>query len=444
MNSSVREVIFDLAQAPTTQASLERQQQTYLSEVKVVACVVIFFFFLIFYLYNGLNLITAERSKSQGIHDNDMYFQADSRYVVSALADADIKHNRILLHPLFIVYFNPLGHALNQIIQNRDITATVYCAMVGALGVVAAWFFFIMIGVGGFRSLLYASILGFSSSHLIFSVVPDTYIFSALGLIVLLMIACRSRNLWHWIAASVYLTGVTISNIAFALAAAFFYLFNGSLNLLTYHRKILKYGLGVGLTFVVLSIVQRVMYNKWMFQFMARAEKESQFLFLPDNLTEGWMKLKQLGLHMFFFNIVAPSHSMVKHAIIPDTELVSFQASSFFSYKLIGSIALIIWIIFAGVAFLSLVRNKLYHHKIIKTICLCLAINIGLHFFYGDDLMLYSCHWTFFVLTLIFYSLERARFDRKFSLHYNVVLFVFAFLLLMNNSLAIHDITHVF
>ncbi len=405
------------------------------SNLKLWFGMIIFIFFLSFYLFHGLNLITADRVKSEGQHENDMYFQADSRYAVSALTEPEVHHHRILLHPLFIIYFNPLGYIINQIVHDKDITATIYCAIVGALGVCAALYFFLNIGIGSLRSVLYASILGFSSSQLIFSIVPDSYIFSALGIILLLLIAEKSKDIKSWIAVSVYLLGITISNIAFAVSAAFFYLFKGNLRLVSYRKKLLQYMGGISVAFFLLSVLQKIIYQRWMFQYVGRAEKEQQFFVHFENMADALVRGKQLFMHLFYYNIVAPRPSLIQHPLFPSIDLISFQNDTLFSYALPGIVACLIWTAIIGIALWSFIKNRLYHHNLIKTALVCLAINIGIHFLYGEDLMLYSSHWTFFVIVLIFFSLEKTNLRKQYTLPYYLVLVIFSLFLMVNNSM---------
>ncbi len=405
----------------------------------------IFVFFFSLYLSSGIDLIQTERNRSSGRHDNDMYFQADSRYATSALTDREIQHRRILLHPLFIIICNPFGYALNQWLDHKELTATVYCSLVGAAGVLAACYFFIVIGVEKFRAIIYAIILGFSASQYIFSIVPDTYIFSSLGIMCLLLIAEKKGSLGKWITISTYLTGITISNISLACSAAFFYLFGGRFHhVLTHSKRVLQYIGGIILSMLILSLIQKLIYQKWIFQFIRRVVKEQQFFYLAESFLEVWERLTHLLLHLFVFNLLAPTPSLVKHPVFASIELVSFQKASLIAYPLAGEIACLLWLLLVGLAFWSFFKNRLYHQPLGKTLLACLCFQAVLHFFYGEDLMLYTCHWTFLVLVFVFGSLEKIMIRPSWNVLYTLILIFFALFLGANNVQVVGKMRFIF
>ena len=78
---------------------------------------------------------------------------------------------------------------------------------------------------------------------------------------------------------------------------------------------------------------------------------------------------------------------------------VTFQSPQFSEpFRPIGFSALLMWLTLLGVAFLEIVRRPLVRSWLLTGLMFGLAFHFTFHLVWGDDLFLYSAHWTFPVI----------------------------------------------
>nr|WKN35492.1 hypothetical protein K4G66_24260 [Tunicatimonas sp. TK19036] len=397
--------------------------------------------FFVFYFLVGLHYLSIERNRGEGYHDNDLYFQADSEYLVMKLFSSRGYYKRALFHPLFPVIFNPSARAMQGVITNPYVITSLYCALFGAVCVLGAVYFFYHLSIPWPRSLIYASLFGISGSTLVFSTIPDTYIFSAAGLIVLLILVLRKAPVWCWAIVSVYLIGVNVINIVFVAIAAFYALFLKKDQWLptvedmkrpATQRAFFKYASQTGLLFAGLVLIQKVALKFWVLTNPKTVLKDAQFLFIPENIAEAAGQFYNLVNHMLYFNIIAAQPVLVTHLRNPDLHLVSFRNVSWFDYPAFAWPSVFIWTSIMLLAAWSILHYKLYQQPIVKIGLLCLLANGIIFYLYGDDMMLYSCEWTFFLLLLVIIGIEKFLQHRRVA-QVNLLLVLFLAMVLLNN-----------
>lgn len=384
--------------------------------------------FLAIYMTLSLSLLNSERERGAGYHDNDLYFQADSEDFAKRVAKEKHTYDRVRFHPLFVLFFNPIGSSLNAITDNPEVSSCILNALVGGIGIYLTFVLFYQgLRVSLLRATLYTLITGFTSTHFVFSIVPDTFIFSSLGLTLLLIIALRRQSLAYWIGASVYIAGVTISNAISAFLVAYFYLFRRDNRLKINLSLAYRYGAGIMLVSVVLSVAQRILYHVWITTGW-RAIPEQDFgwyLFIPHSLTEGWERLSLLLKHVFLFCIVPPKLKLTVHFLNPKLNMATFMETAWWDFPVASWAAALLWIFLLGAATYYLFKRRLYRHRLVKLSLLVILFNISLHLFYGDDFLLFSSGWLIFLLLMVFFILEQSPFVRKYARLYHVGLVVF-------------------
>ncbi|MEQ9441706.1 MAG: hypothetical protein RIG62_21885 [Cyclobacteriaceae bacterium] len=401
--------------------------------------------FTLIYLFIGVLMLHTERYRSSGIHDNDLFFQADSHYAVDNLTQSTSHYKRVHLHPNFVIMFNPIGHIINSVIHQPQLTASIVCAIFGGINIGLLIYFFTLLKLPHQWSLSFGIVFGLSSTQLVFSSVPDTYIFSATGVILLLIAGLKKWKIQYWALITVYLLGITITNIVPAVLATFFFVFSGRIQQVWEQRaKVLQYcTITAGVT-IVLSLLQKFFFDLWIFSFLQRAPKEQSFMFIPHSFPEAMHRVVALAEHFFVFNIIAPLSSLVDHTLREGIQLLSFQNASLATYSTIGSITLLLWLMFLGIGVRLTIKYKLYQLLFVKACVLILLFHFVLHFLYGDDLMLYSAHWTAIVFGLGAYILKSSRFFEKHPAIPLVVPVFFCVLLAINDSYLIYDMVMAF
>ena len=402
--------------------------------------------FTFLYLSISILMLQTERYRASGMHDNDLFFQADSRYAVENLTQLTAHHyKRVHLHPTFVIMFNPIGEGINAIVHQPQITASIICALFGGLNIGLLIYFFTLLKLPNQWSLLFGIVFGLSSTQLVFSIVPDTYIFSATGVILLLIAGLKKWKIQYWALITAYLLGITITNVVPAALATFFFVFSGRIQQVWEKRaKVIQYCTITGGVILILSLIQKAVFDLWMFSFISRADKEQNFMFIPHNLSEGLQRVVALAEHIFIFNIVAPLSSLVDHTLREGVQLLSFQHSSLASYSTIGFVALVLWLVFLGIGIRLTVKYKLYQLTFVKACLAILSFHFILHFLYGDDLMLYSAHWTAIVFGLAAYMLKSSRFFEKHPAIPLIVPISFCVVLAIDNSYLVYNMITAF
>ena len=401
--------------------------------------------FAVLYLSIGILLLNADRYRASGIHDNDLFFQADSRYAVENLTETTSHYKRVPLHPTFVMMFNPMGQVINTFTHQPQLTASILCALFGGLNVGLLFYFFTLMKLPQRWSLIFAITFGLSSMQLVFSVLPDTYIFSGTGVILLLIAGVRKWKIQYWALITAYMLGITITNVVPAVLATFFFVFSGRLQQVWDQRqKFIQYCTLTSATIIVLSLLQKLIYDLSIFTFLHRVEEEQHFMFIPSTLSEAMHRVIDLAEHFFVFNIVAPFTSLVDHSFQGGIQLLSFQNSSLLDYHLVGSVTVLLWLTIVGIGVRAIIKYQLYQLTFIKAFSLILLFHFILHFLYGDDLMLYTAHWTAILFGLGAYSLRSIRFFERYPSTPFGWAIVFCVLLAISNTYLMYDMVTAF
>lgn len=115
--------------------------------------------------------------------ESNIFFSADNQRAFSDLMEITGNHYRIKVHPAFLFLAEAPALVLDGIVNHQRMTVIIMEAFCGSM---SAYVFYSILEKKGVdlkvRSLTTA-IYAFSFSHLIFSTVPETYIFANLGLI---------------------------------------------------------------------------------------------------------------------------------------------------------------------------------------------------------------------------------------------------------------------
>lgn len=396
--------------------------------------------FALLYFLLGMLILHSDRYRASGIHDNDMFFQADSQYAVENLTQPDNQYKRVHLHPTFVIMFKPLGVALNSIIHQPQLTVSILCAMVGGLNVGLLIYFFSLLKLPSRWCGMLGIAFGLSSTQLVFSTVPDTYVFSATGMILLLIAGVKKWKIQYWAFITVYLLGVTITNAIPALLAVFYFAFSGRFREVWKERlALVQYGTITAGSVVLLALLQKLLCNLWILDYLYRVDRERGFIFVPHTFSEGLLRVASLTEHFFVFNIVSPFASLVRHPLDDSIQLLSFQNSSLLDYSVAGYIILLLWLSILGLGTHLFVKYRLYQLTFVKALLSILLFHFLLHFWYGDDLMLYTGHWTVIIFGLAAYMLRSVRFFERYATMPLLWPVLFCILLAVNNSYLIYN-----
>lgn len=360
----------------------------------------LFSIFWVLYLYLGLSL-----SATTVFNYMDVLFDADVERVIYDLTAPRANHGDTAVHPLFVLLFNPIGAVLAKALGSNVTAAVCLTSFTGALCVVLAYEFFIRAGVGAFNAVVYAAILGFSSAHIFFGSVPETWIFAAFAVILTFTVALIYRGSTKLlIPAGVFSFAITVSNI---FQGVIVYAAN------LWKTKSLKVVLGKSCFFVgavllftsALSLLQKALYPS------------SQLFFLPDVLhirligyawrfydpAEAILRGPRLLAYIFGFNFVAPELTVTlgpSHKVCaPDIFYVEFNEHAFHAF---GAIAAALWLGLLAWGVFNFFRLRRQRTPTVTALFLWTLFNLFFFIMYGSGgLFIYSPSSTFAVLACV-------------------------------------------
>lgn len=209
----------------------------------------------------------------------DAYFGLDQDRAFRDLTTWDADHYRTKVHPLFVLFLQPIVRSMNVVIGNSYISVMILQAVVGAAAVTLVCRYLAEIGVPFKGRTLLTLIYGVSFSQLIFTISPETYVFGGLSLIgmhyyVLRCFKSRKLSVPALVSAGVLTIAITVTNFAQFVIALHFLL---KRNLPSYkHAKTIFWRIVIAVLIIasVLAGVQKVLYPSSLFF--------GQYLLFPD------------------------------------------------------------------------------------------------------------------------------------------------------------------
>lgn len=230
------------------------------------------FLFFSFLFYHSYQLISNEHLQ---FRDN-VLFQADIQRTILNTASNQGYHPRTSVHPLFLILVHLPGSFLSRVSHLSPwIVSIVFTSLCGSMIVAFSYLFFIKITAPRSRAVLYALIMGLTSSHFFFSLIPETFIFGAASLVLFYLLLASFRSESYLAPAAVLVAGVTVTNFIPALLGYLLYL-PGNTKLAA--KKMLRFSM-LFLTFLVLvNLAQIAFYPFSEFVFFKTIKKNRNAL----------------------------------------------------------------------------------------------------------------------------------------------------------------------
>ena len=379
----------------------------------------------IVYLAAGFKL------ENSGIYDrggNDHFFRSDTRRAFIDIAgDRETKHWHTSAHPNFVIFHQPLAAGLQCLIKAfkhklpKDAVMRRASIIITSAGGAAAAAMFCQLlllrGLPRTRALLFTAVLAASTSHLFFASVPETYIFSALGIIVIMWLALRdgTKEGW-WQLAALYTWSVLTSNLVTIGIWA-----------LIRHRAaglrgmVLRVTTSLAITacaLLLLNGLQWRVYPQSDLFFASKHDTQSNWLYW-EHLHQPMHHAKVLLQHLGLSNIVAPdpvsAAAPVETGETPHA-MASIEAGTWAQFApawpLHG-----LWLLIVLGAVVSLCRPQTWNIALLGCATV-LAFNFVFFFIFGHDRMLYSALWTSSSVLLIALAWEpmAKRYARIFAI----------------------------
>ncbi|OQX65383.1 MAG: hypothetical protein B6I38_04430 [Anaerolineaceae bacterium 4572_5.1] len=365
---------------------------------------------------------------------DDIFFDADAvawrtRLTTHALEDPYWR----AIHPLALLLFRPVISLIAILFKGNTLYAASFVvSLAGASCLFLTWIFVKKATNNKSYALLISTLLGVTSANLVFSALIETYIFSALTLILFFVFLQHEKwSLSALVPIGVATFGITVSNIAQTVIG----LFVMRLNL----KLVMRYIIFVLALGIVLSQAHNIIYSN-----------PNPFFFVPSRVLYENRHINKItprravvvAREAVLYNVVAPE---------PLAFTEGLPTPKFWFYKriiirkqpmrdnlseyesIIGTVTAWFWMLLLFLSGIFFLRNfflKSPKTKMLIALLLCIAFNLTLHLTYGKEIFLYSSGWTYAIILFMALSWhELAKFK-----WFRTVLAVFLLLLMINNT----------
>jgi hypothetical protein len=397
----------------------------------------IFFFFTYFTFAESINF--------PEFRTLDQFFDADISAWLARLtstARQDVSMVRAV-HPAVLMFLRPLVWFIS-IFLNGDRLHAVFLlhALAGAACVMLAWLIIKRASGNTTYSLIMASLLGASTSHLLLGSMLETYIYSALALIFFsLLVQSENTSLKFTVPAGVLVFGITVSN--FVQTCILYFLKQPHI------KVIVKYVLMVVFIILMLNTLQVWLYPNAKVVFVpANLLIEQRYRFNVFGFS--WRALGRFFLivrAILLYGIVAPKPFILTKELganFPNFRTFQITIGEFHvaGYTGLADITVKFWMIIlatAGILFIWSLLKTPKQMLFPMGLVLCLGFSLILHTVYGDDPLLYSPNWVYALVLFAALSLQKWA-DHKWL---QITMMVFLSLLMIVNLNLIHQIMSI-
>ncbi len=355
--------------------------------------------FFCIYLYVGLQLNPID------LDTVDNFLDADNSSWMRRIADptGDSLEMRGP-HPFAYLIFRPFGLLLNLFTGDFALSAILLNTFAGGLCVFLTWFYFKEHTQNPIYALLIAGLLGLSTAHFFFGSVVETYIFSALFLILFFVLLQRNAtSIGGLVFVGLITFGITLTN--------FIQTFIGFVLARPRIKEVIRFaGLTLSLG-IILSLIHSALYpSSKLFFLPADAQAEGEFAFSPVG-EPSWRVIGRVILlvrTVFLYAVIAPEPYVFVNEVGGTFPRFNFfkiapETFSYSSYNGLGNLLILAWAILLFIAGLLFLIDLFRRRKVdIRLgLLLCVLFNFCLHLYYGYEPFLYSPDWAY---ALIFFT----------------------------------------
>lgn len=350
----------------------------------------------------------------------DVFFESDTRRVWRDMVGERLgKHSHSSGHPNFVILHQPVGWTLAAKLKKhmRGVSkmeagkmASKFMTSAAASGVVVVFYFLLLAHqIPRQRAILFSCVLGFSTVQMVFSGIPETYIFSALGLTAAALVASRrDMSEVRWQVSAVYAWSALTTNIVQLCIWA-----------VTRHshlpwracikRVIVATGITTALM-VLLNLAQAAIYpNCDLFFIPHSIARESSWL-TWERFESPLEHARILFQHQWLSNIVAPEPVRIMNAFRPTWPTASIEAGNWEMLAPAWPLFALWCVLLAGLV-AALFLRRFYTPAVIAALAV-MAFHFCFFFVFGHDRMLYAALWTstsVFLVAVAWESLVKIR-----------------------------------
>lgn len=379
---------------------------------KISGCILLACFVSAYFVL-AITLNTSE------INSNNIYFASDSwSWYLRMAEESGWSVGTRAIHPYPYLIFRPIVALLSNVtIGNRFYSLLFLISVTGGACVVLAKNILEEITNHQVLSTLFATLLGISSSHLIFASIVESYIFSTFFLLFFLWLTLKNKSNFLLVFTGLCTFGITFTNIVQ----------QGLMSLL------IKKDLKRTIIFFSIIFIFGILFN-FLSELMYPV---TELLTQPESFTvekrfAQEVTLKRIGLmieNLFLYNVIAPEPYM---SIRNDMPRFGFLNGSIFQFTWIGNIATVIWGILLVIAAIYFFQNFSKKEKVFfvsLSLIACVFFNFALQVGYGPEIFLYTAGWTYAVILFVAIN-SQYLFEKKWA---QWSIFIFVMMSLINN-----------
>jgi hypothetical protein len=320
------------------------------------------------------------------MNTDDAWFDGDIvQYyrMVSTLDGGYIR--RTSKHPLFPLLAYPPVKAVRLLGIDRVTSVRVVIALVGAACIALLYYLLRLLGCRRFDATLFSLVSAVSASSMFWFVVPETYPFGSLSILLALTLVAlgdfRSiAPVWYVIVSALTLS-FTITNWLVGLLTTF----------VRFHlRKVVVISVAAFCLVLLLWGVQKVIFPgaEFLFLFPTAENREAEFVLLSER-AGGPRKIVNT---IVFHSMVMPAIEETEHPDPNKGALMSVQLSAPGSAGFLGKVAVGMWLaLLVSGLWGFLVLGRQHRFRIVLT--LTFFGGLAIHLFYGVETFLYTLHF---------------------------------------------------
>ena len=331
---------------------------------------------------------------------NDVWFEADTTRVYQNMTSRMSNNGRSRVHPLFSLIAYSLVYVSKTALGVIEITAVrIVIAAVAALWISAFFILLRLIGCRKFDAILFSIVAAISAAVMFWFVVPETYSFGSLSILLGLILVAIAQNsrlslLWYVLTSALTLS-ITVTNWMVGI-------------LMTIIKFPWKQSVQITISAVclvsVLWGVERVIFPSTVLFGIGRMEAQ----YILTSRSGGPLQV----LKSFIFHpIIMPAIKVMDKHNRPNPPMMILTVQSSFpgSGSLWGAIAAVLWIILLGLGLWGFFSVK-KHLQLRIVLGLTLLGQLILHVLYGEETFLFALHFGPLLVVLAAWStLMRAR-----------------------------------
>ncbi len=324
----------------------------------------------------------------------DLWFAADIPRVYANMTDRFSNHSRTKVHPIFSLLAFPPVFLMHKVLGLDGVTAVrLAIAAVAALCIILLFGVLRLMGCRRFDAALF-SILGATSAAAMFwFIVPETYPFGALSILVGLCIAAIAQYRkvsaqWYAVVSAATLS-ITTTNWMVGILAT----------LAKYRRKwAWKITLDALCLTVILWSIQKSIFPSAGFFIVISDSEEKNYMFRQGS-GGFWHVLQSFVAH----TMVMPDMRVIPHWKYLDLLRVLTQRAIPGSASVWGTVAVILWLALLALGIWGFFAAK-QHRQLRIVLGFSILGQLALHTVYGEETFLYSLHFLPLLIVLAAFS----------------------------------------